>query len=108
MVFDSSIKCRGELVNDRRVDINGTSLEQFEILNEKWDLIVSEWEESINKLRDKYPVLSFYTVTDIDMRFICNEIEKYLVTGQGSKKQSLLVSLTNPLSILLHRSLLRK
>ena len=66
---------RGELVNDRRVNINGTSLEQFKILNEKWDLVVSESEESINKLRDKYPVLSFYTVTD--MKFICDEIEKW-------------------------------
>ena len=52
--------------------------------------------ENINKLRDKYSVLSFYTVND--MRFICDKIEKNLVSGQGRNKQALLTNLVNKLS----------
>ena len=80
------------------VRVSRTSTAHVEQLTLNWDSIISNWNESIDKLIDKHSVLSFYTVND--MRFICNEISEYLVTGNGSKKQSLVTNITNKLSFI--------
>ncbi|ETO02078.1 hypothetical protein RFI_35357 [Reticulomyxa filosa] len=73
---------RQELEMERIIEFS-RGIDKFEAIDNQWNLCLKKWISDVSNLRQRYPLLSFYTVND--MRFLCERLRSYVQSNkQGS------------------------
>eukprot|EP01083_Nonionella_stella_P088349 246159_1 len=91
MYFDQGGKDRNTKYNV--CEIFNVSIAKFEQILIRWKFYLFQWRHLISKLRDRYPLLGFFTVSD--MRFICQEYTQYkTISGMALARDAKVPKLT--------------
>eukprot|EP01084_Bolivina_argentea_P287280 492930_1 len=84
----------------RRISIN-QSLEQLGDLSGDWMVYLVDWKEKVEKLRQRYEIMTYFTVND--MRYILHTLTEYTVENNDeNKKHKLLIKLSAKLTYIDH------